>query len=126
MCIAFMKFEEQITILCARALAENDDLQVQRVLAELRLLLHEHIEQLRSELAVAYTKSLVKPFSTEGTRNLSDLIPGQSEAALAQNESKRWQQVVHEIACATDRGSALELSQELSRLLQRNAPRRMP
>jgi hypothetical protein len=117
-----MRFEERVTVLCAQALAANDEIEVREILTELRLALHQHIEQLRGGLLVAYTESMIflKP---------SELIQRRYEARIGIMEpegsaksqdagkdvSRTWQQVVHEIACERNHDRALQLSQELSR-----------
>ena len=116
-----MKFEERVTVLCAQALAADDDAQVRKILAELRLVLRQRIEQLRSGLLAAYTSSLIRPESVGHEPGIAPPIgaPMSPEAADAKN--KTWQRIVHAIACETEHGRALQLSQELSGFLQRHA-----
>lgn len=106
-----MKLEERITILCAQALAADDEAEVQPILAELRLVLH-HIEQLRSGLLTAFTGSMFR------AKSLSDekQQPECPDARLM--PSMTWRQVVHEIAAEEDHERAVQLSKELNRLLQ--------
>jgi hypothetical protein len=44
-------FEDRVMDLCSRAVNAEDDKEVQQLVAELRELLHERIEQLRNSLA---------------------------------------------------------------------------
>lgn len=117
-----MRFEEQVTVLCAEALVASDDADARKILAELRLVLHQHIEQLRSGLLVAY-KSMIRPEAFQHARQKPGLVSPISTPVSHEGETIRgtWQRLVHEIASEEDYGRALQLSQELSSLLQRQA-----
>lgn len=118
-----MRFEERVTVLCAQALAADDDAQVRKLLAELRLVLHQHIEQLRSSLLVAYATKPMRSAADDLPQRLGITGGGRlTKAQPADLESpKTWQQVVREIAGETNHGKALQLSMELTRLLQRHS-----
>jgi hypothetical protein len=90
-------------VLCSQALAAVDESEVQQVLTELRRVLHEHIEQLRSGLIAAYVAPKV---NRQAVRN-------SGEATFAM-----WREIVHEIANENDHHRALQLSIKLSRLLR--------
>lgn len=118
-----MRFEERITILCGQALAADDDEQVQKILGELRLVLHYRIERLRSGLLAAYASSLIPQHASKDIssavavkQDCAEALPGKDTLNY-----RTWQQVVHEMACENDHRRALRLSHELSRLLQRAA-----
>lgn len=117
-----MKFEERVTVLCAQALASEDDAEVRTILSELRLILHQHIEQLRSGV-VARAKSIIGRECYEDT-NLQPACMQLEEAGPSQGAHQlplgRWEQIVHQIAHETDHKRALQLSQELSRILRRH------
>lgn len=60
--------ENRVMDLCSRAVSAEDDEEVQRLVAELRQILHESIEQLRSRLvftsiasALAFRRSREQP-----------------------------------------------------------------
>lgn len=118
-----MRFEELVTILCAQALAADNDSEVRKILAELRVVLHQHVDQLRKELLVAYRRSLIRSESQNAAQQPGTVQPeGPPRSQDAEVATPRtWQQVVHEIAREKDHGRALQLSQELSRVLQRHA-----
>jgi len=123
-----MRFEERVTVLCAQALATDDEADIRKLLAELRLVLHQHIEGLRSGLLVAYAKSMMRTKSVEETRG-QPAPAGSGGVATAQHAGRKpprtWQQVVREIACERDHERALQLSRKLNLLLQqrhRGAP----
>jgi len=119
-----MRFEERVTVLCAQALATDDDVEVRKILSELRLVLHQRIEQLRNGLLVAYTTSMIRSESFQNARQQPRIMPpiGAPMSPDAGEATPRtWQQVVHEISCEKDLGRAVQLSQELSRLLQHHA-----
>lgn len=106
-------------MLCAEALATNDELEIRSILGELRLVLHQRIEQLRSGLRVAYSKSIARPHSIEADWR-SDIVQNNSAGNKPESQKTRprtWRDVVHEIADEKDHGKALALSQELNRLL---------
>jgi hypothetical protein len=50
-------FENRVMDLCCRAVKAEDDAEVQRLVAELRQVLHERIQQLRSKLVVMSERS---------------------------------------------------------------------
>lgn len=115
-----MKFEEQVTGLCAQALAADDDATAQELLSELRVVLHQRIEKLRNGLRAAYPTSRVQSAPIdEGAppRAAQSNIPPRSARAHVK-PPKKWQQVVHAIAGETDAGTALRLSLKLTGLLQ--------
>ena len=99
-----MRFEEQVRLLCARALAAVDDSEVQAALAELRSLLHQHILHLRNGLMAAYANPKISRQTVPDGREPSTV-------AL-------WRQIVHEIASEKDHYKALHLSLKLRRLLR--------
>jgi hypothetical protein len=68
-----MRFEEQVMTLCEDALAADDAAEVRAILAELRLILHQRIEQLRGRLYVAYPTSMVGHESFEYARQLGTI-----------------------------------------------------
>jgi hypothetical protein len=116
-----MRFEEQVTVLCADALAADDDAQVGKILTELRLVLHQHIEKLRRGLRVAYTSTMIHANSVEDTpqgRGNAKIGGAPESLPTAERTLRPWQQVVHEIADETDFRKALRLSLELTRFLQ--------
>lgn len=115
-----MRFEEQVTTLCAQALAANDGAEVRDILAELRLILHEHIEKLRSGLLAAYSTSIIRPGALEDARQLvrvESVSPAKAQHA-GEIPHRTWQQVIHEIARERDYGKVLQLSLELNRFLK--------
>ena len=117
-----MRFEEQITGLCAQALAAVDESEVQQILTELRRALHEHIRQLRDGLLAAYAKNRIRQ------QPLEDLLReagAQDKGRNAIETSRTWQQIVHQIAGEEDHNRALQLTLELTRILQQNAGARM-
>jgi hypothetical protein len=67
-----MRFEERVTVLCAQALAANDEIEVRKIFTELRHVLHQHIEQLRGGLLVAYTESTILDKPCELTQRRHD------------------------------------------------------
>ena len=122
-----MKFEERATVLCAQALTANDETEVRKILAELRLVLHQHIEQLRGGLLVVYTESMIRLKSSEQTQRGHEarigIMEPENESLAGDRDARKdvprsWQQLVHEIACEQDHDKALQLSQTLGRLLQ--------
>lgn len=124
-----MKIEDRVTVLCAQALAADDEAEVRRILSQLRFELHLHIEQLRSGLLSAYPASRVRSTALENALRPQGLKPQIAGMNLEDASARRtWQQVVHEIGGEQDPGRALQLSQELSRLLQhhREAPSQFP
>jgi hypothetical protein len=119
-----MRFEERVTVLCAQALGTDDDVEVGKILAELRLVLHQRIEQLRNGLLVAYAGPMIRPESLQSARQQPRIMPpivAPMSPGAAEATPRTWQQVVHEISCEKDLGRAVQLSQELSGLLQRQA-----
>jgi len=112
-----MRFEERITILCAQALAAHDDVEVRQILTELRLSLHQHIEQLRSGLLVAYS-SLRRPNPHAPNLGVTPPEPAADTREAKHMPPRTWRQVVREIAHETDHGKATLLCQELNQLLQ--------
>jgi hypothetical protein len=105
-----MRFEEQVSVLCAQALAAMDEHEVQQVLTELRRVLHEHIEELRSGLLVAYTSA--------NMRLRERITPGSTVELGPARTSKTWEQIVREIARESDHCPARPLGIELRRLLR--------
>jgi len=63
-------FEDQVMDLCSRTVAAEDDKEIQQLAAELRQILHERIEQLRSRLVLTpgYSRPIDLP-STENPEN---------------------------------------------------------
>ena len=117
-----MKLEERVTVLCAQALAADDDSEVRKILAELRLVLHQHIEQLREGLIAAYSNSMVRtPSASDVWWRRTHLSASPAIPLDSDKPARTWRQVVHEIASEQDHAKALQLSQELSRLLQRQS-----
>lgn len=123
-----MCFEEKVTVLCAQALAAHDETEVRRLLAELRLVLHGRIEELRVGLLSAYSAS-VRRSKVVGVgphlRERSDEAPGSIARTLdeARTSSRSWQQVVQEIVGEHDQRRALLLTEELNGLLKRHGER---
>lgn len=111
-----MKFEERVALLCARALAASDDAEIHTVMEELRLVLHQRVEELRTGLLATYIvtqSSWLKtdqPFAKEAL--------AEDDAANERYVSRTWRQLVQEISRETDRARALQLCQELAGLLQ--------
>ena len=119
-----MSFEQRVMVLCAQALAANDEADTGKILTELRLVLHQQIERLRSDLLVAYGTSMIRPVVVEDARR--QIGPVASDAATTAQPVERvsprtWRQVVHEIAGETNHEKALQLSRELTLLLQGQA-----
>jgi hypothetical protein len=113
-----MRFEGKATILCAQALAADNDKDAHRILAELRFVLHQHIEQLRSGLMIAYWNRILPAAGDDANEpETFDAI----EMPSPMGPSRTWQQLVHELACEKDHARALQLSHELAYLLQRRA-----
>jgi hypothetical protein len=118
-----MRFEEQVAILSAQALAAHDEAEVQRLLAELRLVLHQRIEELRAGLLSAYSASMARSKVIGIGAHLRRVEPGTmaGKPDHACGAPRTWQQVVEEISREDDHRRALQLTQELNRLLQRHA-----
>jgi hypothetical protein len=55
-----LDFETHIHELCARALKEQDPEELNHILVELRDALHEHIEEMRTSVAVEYPLHLAR------------------------------------------------------------------
>jgi len=114
-----MKLDEQVTILCAQALATNDDAEVRKILAELRLILHQHIEELRGGLLPVLTGSIFGPKSLGDGKPQPDAPkPAKKRPARPPMSSRTWRQVIQEIADEKDHVRALQLTHELNHLLQ--------
>ena len=114
-----MRFEEQVTGLCTEALAAEDDAKAREVLGELRSVLHQHIENLRSGLLATYAPSRIPPGSIEhATQPRIAEARSVARGPRSHVKSPKWQQVVHAIAGETDAGTALQLSLKLTGLLQ--------
>ena len=115
-----MRFEDRVTVLCSQALTAMDEMEVRRILADLRFMLHQHIEHLRSGLLVAYTRSVIRSKSAQGLLqsgpNGTETIKNSRNAT--EHSSRTWQQVVHELAREKSHERALQLTRELSFLLQ--------
>jgi len=121
-----MKFEKRITALCAQAVATTDDAKVREILTELRLAVHQHIEDLRGGLLAAYGASIAHPSSLEETPTQPALPPSEPTAKpepASLNTPRTWQQVVREIAHETERRKLGQLSRELSRLIKLDTER---
>lgn len=123
-----MRFEEQVTILCDEALAADNTKEVRRILAELRLVLHQHIKDLRSGLLAAYMTSVIRPDVRleflEHAARLSKPLSAEHPSSNPDRQAattRTWQQVVHEIACEKDHARTQQLGLELRRLLQGHA-----
>jgi hypothetical protein len=114
-----MRFEDQVAVLCAKALATDDDIEVRHILTELRTVLHQHIEELRSGL-VTYTASVIRRKSVEtiGSACLDESHESTIDPDQPGKAPRTWRQVVQLIASERDQRKALQLSVELSRLLQ--------
>ena len=97
--------------LCGRALAAVDEHEIRQALTELRSVLHEHIEQLRSGLITAYVGGNVRAVRELGAR---ENVRQHATAA----PSRTWQQIVHQIASEGDHDRAVQLSMDLTRLLR--------
>lgn len=94
-----MKFEDQITTLCAQALAAHEEREVRQILGELRHVVHQRIEHLRSYLQASYRAA--------------------ARVQILPAPRRTWQQVVHEITHEQDPKKVLLLTRELDTLLQR-------
>jgi hypothetical protein len=118
-----MRFEEQVTLLCAKALAAHDEDEARKLLTELRIMLHQQIEQLRSVLLGAYSASLIRNDLPDATPKPGITQPP-GAAIIPQVEEmppRAWQHIIHEIAGEPDDRKALWLSKELNRILQRHS-----
>lgn len=93
-----MKFEDQVTNLCAEALAAHDEKEVRQLLAELRQVVHQRIEHLRSYLQASYRAA--------------------ARVQTLPAPQRTWQSVVHEITHERDPKRVLQLTHELNALLQ--------
>jgi uncharacterized membrane protein YccC len=93
-----MKFEDQITTLCAQALAAHEEKEVRQILAELRHVVHQRIEHLRSYLQASYRAA--------------------ARVQTLPAPRRTWQNVVHEITHEPDPKRVLQLTRELNTLLQ--------
>jgi hypothetical protein len=114
-----MRFEEQVTGLCAQALAAEDDAKARELLGELRTVLHQRIEKLRNGLFAAYPPQVHPASINDALRPLAAPTRITAQAPRTHVKApKRWQQVVHAISGETDAGTALRLSLELTGLLQ--------
>lgn len=113
-----VKFEDHVKVLCAEALGTQDEAQVRRALAELRLVLHQRIEQLRSALQSGYAVSLTRGNARE--RQSGGLESGGRIRTLEKwpVPMRTWQKIVTEITVEQDAARASQLSKELNRLLQ--------
>jgi hypothetical protein len=60
-------FENRVIQLCSRAVSAEDDEEVRRLAEELRLILHERIEQLRSRLVLTSIASVLPSDPPERT-----------------------------------------------------------
>jgi hypothetical protein len=85
-----MRFEERVKALCGEALTASEESEVCRILAELRSVLHQHVEQLRKGLFVAYSKPIIRRRSvaarpTENRRGRSVRENGASRAEGARS-----------------------------------------
>ncbi|SRR6266852_305453 len=60
-------FEDRVMDLCSRTVAAEDDKEIQQLAAELRQILHERIEQLRSRLVL--TPGYSRPIDLRSTEN---------------------------------------------------------
>jgi len=58
-------FEDRVMDLCSRTVAAEDDKEIQQLAAELRQILHERIEQLRSRLVL--TPGYSRPIDLRST-----------------------------------------------------------
>jgi hypothetical protein len=114
-----MRFEDQVRVLCARALGTRDEVQVHAILAELRFVLHQRIEQLRGTLQSGYAASLRRSRIVEIRSRSSEPAVKSKDTETSSNwPKKKWQTIVHEIKLERDPKRALVLSRELSRLMQ--------
>ncbi len=112
-----MRFEERVALLCAQALAASDDAEIRTVMEELRLVLHQRVEELRSGLLATY---IVTQSSRLKTGQLfAKNAPAEDTAANELHVSHTWRRLVQEISHETDRAKALQLCQQLAGLLQR-------
>ena len=112
-----MRFEKRVMVLCAEALVADDDGDVRKLLAELRLVLHQHIEQLRTGLLASYSASITSPVPAKDSGQPTIVQPAPQSDGV-EDTFRTWQQVVHEIASEKDHRRARHLSGELSRMLQ--------
>jgi hypothetical protein len=116
-----MRFEERVAVLCAQALAAKDDVEVRNLLAELRLALHQHVEELRTGFLAAYTKARSRALQSAPLPELVHDDAAPTTSKLPEEPGLRtWRLVVHEIASEKDLSKALQLCQELTSLLQQH------
>jgi len=93
-----MRFEEQVKVLCAQALAAQDEAEVRRLLAELRLVLHQRIEELRAGLLSAYSASVRRSIVFEVGPHLRDEEPG---SIAGKDATDTWRGAIVELAEAS-------------------------
>jgi len=62
-------FEDRVMDLCSRTVAAEDDKEIQQLATELRQILHERIEELRSRLVLTpgYSRSIDLRRTEDGT-----------------------------------------------------------
>jgi hypothetical protein len=117
-----MTFEDQVKVLCAEALEARDEAQVHEILTQLRQVLHHRIEQLRGTLQSGYAASLRRSRIVEIRSRSGEIARSEDDAEESPNLPKRkLPPSVHEIKLERDPKRALQLSRELSRLMQNYA-----
>lgn len=115
-----MDFEEQVTSLCARAIAAKDDAEAQKLIAELQGTLHNRIEELRSGLLRMYrlpstlAQAAEKAEHAEVERTVE--LPAERPGALS--FLRTWIKVALEVASERSNPKKLQLRQELDHTLQ--------
>lgn len=113
-----MNFEEQVTSLCAQAVAVKDEGEAQRIIAELRATLHRRIEELRRGLLHSYPLPGNVPQGVETVERKEVVKAPLEEHGGALNHLRTWIKVALELTEERSSQRALQLSQELDRMLR--------
>lgn len=113
-----MNFEEQVTSLCAQAVAANDQTEAQRIIAELRSTLHRRIEELRKGLIHSYPLAGNVPQGIEKVERKQEVRVQLEEQDRPLNHLRTWIKVAVELAEERSSQKALQLSKELDRMLR--------
>jgi hypothetical protein len=109
-------------MLCAQALGTRDETKVHEILAELRSVLHQRIEQIRGTLQTGDAASLRRSRIIEiRSRNSEPASKSKNTETSPNWPKKKWQTIIHEIKLEKDPKRALLLSRELSRMMQNYA-----
>lgn len=84
------KFENQVKLLCAQALAAQDEGEVQEILAQLRSLVHQRLEELRRDLSSACSLVLAGVGEPEQSKEYEDKVGFDRESMIEEHQpSKR-------------------------------------